>query len=88
MITSPFTREELVVMVEAQAAHISNLEAELSELRRKTDNRKKLTPRDVGLIRRLGRTSGCTHQELADSFEVNRATISRILNGVYHKVAA
>ncbi|CRY79826.1 hypothetical protein SAMN05421776_11734 [Nocardia farcinica] len=66
-------------------AIIRNLSDENTRLKAKTDNRKKLSKRDVALIRRFAKTAGVTHQELADSFEVNRATISRIISGEYHK---
>ncbi|WP_280444039.1 helix-turn-helix domain-containing protein [Nocardia brasiliensis] len=66
-------------------ARVAELERENTALRAKLDNRKKLTSRDVTLIRRFRLSAGLTHQELADTFDVNRATVSRILNGTYHK---
>lgn len=68
-----------------QTLRIEELEEENRELRAKLDNRPKLSPRDVEMVRRLGATTGLSHQELADIFGVNRATISRTLNHTYHK---
>ncbi|WP_280485411.1 hypothetical protein [Nocardia cyriacigeorgica] len=76
---------ELQDQIEAKDSYIASLEAQIAELKAKSDNRKKLSPRDVQLIRRFGNTTGMPHREIADAFEVNRATVSRILNGTYHK---
>jgi DNA-binding NarL/FixJ family response regulator len=46
-------------------------------------NRKKLTKRDVGLMKDLKRV-GSTNAELAEAFQVNPATVSRIIRGIYH----
>ncbi|QIS16443.1 hypothetical protein [Nocardia arthritidis] len=70
--------------IETLKRRISELERENTELRRKTDNRKKLSAREVELIRRLG-GQGYPHRMLAESFDVNKATISRTINGTYHK---
>ncbi|WP_142395313.1 helix-turn-helix domain-containing protein [Mycobacterium avium] len=48
-------------------------------------NKKKLTKREVAEIRRLGRTTGMSQRELADIYDINKATVCRILKGVYHK---
>jgi hypothetical protein len=47
-------------------------------------NRKKLTKRDVGLMRDLHRL-GSTNKELATAFDVHHGTVSRIIRGVYWK---
>lgn len=48
------------------------------------DNRPKLTEIDVKYIRQL-RRDGLKIREIADIYDVNKSTISRILRGVYHK---
>jgi DNA-binding NarL/FixJ family response regulator len=47
-------------------------------------NKKKLTKRDVGLMKDLKRL-GSTNLELATAFDVNPATVSRIVRGIYHR---
>jgi DNA-binding XRE family transcriptional regulator len=61
---------------------IVDLEARLEKA---TDNRPKLTDRDVQLIRRLHANAKASHSELARSFDVNPRTIGRIISGEYHK---
>jgi len=67
--------------------YVESLERENKELRRKTDNRKKLDSRDAARIRRLYKTRELTQQDLADMFDVNDATISRIVRGQYYPEA-
>ena len=47
-------------------------------------NQKKLTRREADRIRDLKR-NGLTHQAIADIFDVNRSTITRIINKTYWK---
>ena len=47
-------------------------------------NKPKLTKREVSEIRSLKR-DGWTNQEIADAYEINRSTVSRIVRGQYHK---
>lgn len=47
-------------------------------------NQKKLTRREADRIRDLKR-NGLTHQAIADIFDVNRSTITRIINRTYWK---
>jgi DNA-binding CsgD family transcriptional regulator len=49
------------------------------------NNQKKLTDREVKEIRNLARTSDLTQREIADCYDINSATVSRIVRGVYHK---
>ncbi|ERB55299.1 hypothetical protein N806_29795 [Rhodococcus sp. P27] len=59
--------------------------SENKELRSKLyDNRKKLTPREVTTIRDAYR-SGFSQSELAEIYDVNPATISRTVRGIYHR---
>lgn len=48
------------------------------------NNRKKLTAREVRAIREYHRL-GTSQRELADIYDVNQGTISRIVRGIYHK---
>lgn len=63
-------------------AAIEALENENAELRAAVDNRKKLTAAEVARMRRW-HTEGWSQAELADAFDVNDATISRIVRGIY-----
>lgn len=68
--------------------YIGSLEDEIKSLRKKTDNRKKLDERDAERIRDLYDTKNWTQAELAHAFNVNDATISRIVNNKYYAVAS
>ena len=50
----------------------------------KQDNSKKLSPRDVKVIRDMKR-SGKSVTDIAIIFDVHHATISRIVRGIYHR---
>lgn len=67
--------------------YIESLEKENRELRRKTDNRRKLDERDAARIRKLHSKNNWTQAELAEAFNVNDGTISRIIRGIYYPVA-
>lgn len=49
-----------------------------------TDNRPKLTDREVKEIRDM-RRMGLSTREIADIYDVNKSTISRIVRREYHK---
>jgi DNA-binding MarR family transcriptional regulator len=49
-------------------------------------NAKKLTLGEVSRIRGLWRTLSMSQRAIADAFDVNPATISRTVRGVYHLV--
>lgn len=51
------------------------------------DNRPKLARRDVEAIRALKR-NGYSQKAISEIYDVNPATISRIVRGQYHKTAA
>lgn len=61
----------------------AELRAENELLKAKLDNTKKLSDRDVALMRRMHR-DGYKQHELADAFDVNPATVSRTVRGIYH----
>lgn len=54
------------------------------KLEERSNNRRKLSEPDVRRIRELFR-SGMTRNELAESFDVNKSTISRLLRNHYHR---
>lgn len=47
-------------------------------------NKPKLSKRDVEMMRQLSRL-GASNTELATAYDCNRATVSRIIRGVYHR---
>lgn len=47
-------------------------------------NAKKLTADEVASIRQLHQRSSLNQREIAEAFDVNPATVSRIVRGVYH----
>lgn len=49
------------------------------------DNLKKLSEREVKEIRNLARVSHMTQREIAESYDVNPSTVSRIVRGMYWK---
>jgi DNA-binding MarR family transcriptional regulator len=48
-------------------------------------NQKKLSSREVKEIRNLNRTSHITQREIAEIYDVNPSTVSRIIRGQYWK---
>lgn len=74
------TPDELKEYVEA-------LEGENQELRAKTDNRRKLSPQEVRLIRRLAEEDK-SNTEIAEIFDVNPETVRRTVLRAYHKDVA
>lgn len=68
---------ELVALLEEK-------DREIEKLRRKNDNRKKLSQREAGRIRLMYETGIFSQRDLADSFDVNPSTIKRILDGTYY----
>ncbi|AGM61568.1 helix-turn-helix DNA binding domain protein [Mycobacterium phage Kalnoky] len=67
---------------------VEDVVRENAELKRKlaaqNDNRKKLSPGEVNTMRLMKR-AGFTQAEIAESFDVNPATVSRIVRGIYHR---
>ncbi|WP_037355469.1 helix-turn-helix domain-containing protein [Amycolatopsis orientalis] len=75
--------------VAALVRGVTDLAAENRRLRttlayRERANRKRLTPAEVAEIRRLAETTSLTQREIAASFDVNPATVSRIVRGIYY----
>lgn len=86
-MSADWDRKYVEALVSDIKGDIDNLVRELvrapiSSAKPKPDNRKKLTKREVELIRGL-RRSGSTQRDLAVMFEVNPATVSRIVRGIY-----
>ncbi|HVV11617.1 hypothetical protein [Amycolatopsis sp.] len=48
-------------------------------------NQKRLTQREAGRIRELHATGEWTQKALAEAFDINPATVSRIVRGIYWK---
>ncbi|GAA1940159.1 hypothetical protein [Amycolatopsis minnesotensis] len=64
----------------------AELVRENARLRDTSNNGKKLAPADVSRMRTL-RAEGWKQSTLADAFDVNPATVSRIVRGLYHQAA-
>lgn len=64
--------------------HIEKLEVENQQLRKAINNKKVLSESDVNRIRSWYSKGLFTQAELAEKFEVNPATISRTVRGIYH----
>jgi DNA-binding MarR family transcriptional regulator len=62
-----------------------NVLAEKPQTTEPPNNRRKLSGREVTDLRRLARTTGMSQRELAGVFDINPATVSRIVRGHYHK---
>jgi len=74
-------REELKDEVEALKAKIASY---LPYVKQGADNRPKLTKAEVENIRAL-RRSGYSQREIAEIYDINPATVSRIVRGQYYK---
>jgi len=68
--------------------YIETLERENKVLRRKTDNSRRLDIKDARRIRQMYAGGRWKQRELADVFDVNKGTISRIVRGEYYPEAA
>jgi|HigsolmetaAR201D_1030396.scaffolds.fasta_scaffold177436_1 helix-turn-helix, Psq domain. len=86
MALSPMAKlvGELMGRLEELQQYVVFLEDRVEQLENKTDNRKKLRPFEVRQIRALWKTGQVTQAELADQYNVNPATISRIVRGIYY----
>lgn len=80
-------------LISQLSEYISGLESEVADLRDKANttgikraNRKKLDRFAAADIRQMYRT-GVSQRALSDIYDVNPATISRIVRGIYHKQA-
>lgn len=80
--------QALVELGAALEADNNALIGQVHRLMSKTEaagsNSKKLTPADVRRMRAEYRTTSLNQKALADIYEVNPATVSRIVRGVYH----
>lgn len=70
--------DEILAERDCLRARVAELEAA------RFNNRPKLGKGDVERIREMGR-AGYKAREIAESFDVNKTTVSRILKGEYHK---
>lgn len=78
---SPTGIVQLITEIQALIDENKELKRQLAESQ--NNNRKKLTFQDAEHIRQLSR-QGYTQAEIAAAYDVNPATVSRIVNGVYH----
>lgn len=65
-------------------SEVVELRREIARLRNRNNNQKKLSPREAERIREKYRTGKFTQAQLADMFDVNDATVSRIVRGIYY----
>lgn len=65
--------------------YVEKLEDDNRILRRKTRNGRKLDYSDVRRLREMHQSGVYTQRELAESFDLNPATVSRILAGTYYR---
>ncbi|RYH53153.1 MAG: helix-turn-helix domain-containing protein [Alcaligenaceae bacterium] len=82
---SAMTYQELLDVNEHLTKTVRDLTAQIRYAQAKADNRKKLTAVEVAEIRRMYRNTGFSQREIADIYDVNPATISRTVRGIYHK---
>jgi DNA-binding NarL/FixJ family response regulator len=80
---------DAAALVESIKADIDRLVHELvktqaTPARAVVDNQRKLTPREVKLLREMHR-NGTSQAKIAIIFDINPGTVSRIVRGQYHK---
>lgn len=77
---------DLIAQLHEVKTYAAGLEDAVTELKGKTDNRKKLRPFEVSQMRRLYAkgSGGVTQRELAELYQVNPATVSRTVRGIYN----
>lgn len=80
-----FTLSDLDNLFGELKSEITNLRQENAKLRGERSNRKKLSPREVSGIRSLWTRSGMSQRQIADVYDVNPATVSRIVRNIYWK---
>jgi DNA-binding MarR family transcriptional regulator len=86
---SELTAQKVAQYIEGLVAENEKLRARLSLAGLgKHINAKKLTPSEVREIRHLHNTSSMTQADLAEAYDVNPATISRIVRRQYHRRVA
>lgn len=68
----------------ALVARNTELSVEVQRIPSRVDNSPKLTSADVRRMRDEYRRTSMSQRELADVYDVNPATVSRIVRGKYH----
>ncbi len=76
---------KLITEIDELIKERDQLRQQVDDLQNHGRNRKKLSGREVKEIRNLARASDLTQREIADCYDINPATVSRIIRGVYHK---
>jgi DNA-binding MarR family transcriptional regulator len=75
--------DELINSACALEKTVVQLREENAALKDKNSNRKKLSSPEVARIRLLHQTGDWTQAAIADAFDINPATVSRIVRGQY-----
>ena len=80
------TPQAIAAAIEALMDENDRLKREIEQLKETRNNQKKLTDREVSDIRAIKR-SGLSNRDIADIYDLNPSTVSRIVRGHYHKGA-
>jgi DNA-binding MarR family transcriptional regulator len=79
----PSTLTSLIESAKRLEAEVGRLHRENQRLNDRRSNRKKLTLREVQNIRELNQRTGWTQKQIAEAFDINPATVSRIVRKIY-----
>ena len=82
--TIPEAIDQLLLAANTLEHEVRRLQDENRKLKADNKNRKKLSPREVELLRSM-LASGLKQAEVAVSFNLNPATVSRIARNQYHR---
>ena len=77
------TPQAIAAAIEALMDENDRLKREIEQLKETRNNQKKLTDREVSSIRAIKR-SGLSNRDIADIYDLNPSTVSRIVRGIYH----
>lgn len=77
------TPQAIAAAIEALMDENDRLKREIEQLKETRNNQKKLTDREVSDIRAIKR-SGLSNRDIADIYDLNPSTVSRIVRGIYH----
>jgi Trp operon repressor len=77
---------ELISVAEAARRVLGELDVALAKVARgPRSNAKVLSPDEVARIRRWHAAGGVSQREIADAYDINPATVSRIVRRQYHR---
>jgi DNA-directed RNA polymerase specialized sigma subunit len=78
--------DALIAEINALVSERNELQMRLDDIEQAEDsNKKKLSDREVKEIRNLNKASHLTQREIADIYDINPSTVSRIVRGMYWK---